>query len=89
MAPGPLGAQASAYVAARILIEALKRTGAHATREGLIAALERLRDFDAGPAPPVTFARNRRTGVLGASLVHLEPASGDAVRVSGWIDVVP
>ncbi|WP_437613392.1 ABC transporter substrate-binding protein [Sorangium sp. So ce834] len=89
VAPGPLGAQASAYVAARILIEALKRTGAHATREGLIAALERLRDFDAGPAPPVTFARNRRTGVLGASLVHLDPASGDAVRVSGWIDVVP
>ena len=33
--------------------------------------------------------RKRRTGVLGASLVHMDPASGDAVRVSGWIDVVP
>ncbi|XXT22647.1 ABC transporter substrate-binding protein [Sorangium sp. So ce429] len=89
VAPGPLGAQASAYVAAQLAIEALKLTGAHATREGLIAALERLRDFDAGPAPPVTFARNRRTGVLGASLVEMDPATGAAARASAWIDVVP
>ncbi|WP_437745557.1 ABC transporter substrate-binding protein [Sorangium sp. So ce1504] len=89
VAPGPLGIQASAYVAAQIAIEALKRAGAHATREGLIAALERLRDFDAGPAPPVTFARNRRTGVLGASLLQLNPASDAAVRASAWIEVVP
>ncbi|HTN92499.1 MAG TPA: ABC transporter substrate-binding protein, partial [Sorangium sp.] len=89
VAPGPLGAQASAYVAAQLAIEALKRTGARATREELIAALERLRDFDAGPAPPVTFARNRRTGVLGASLVELDPATGAAARASAWIDVVP
>ncbi|WP_437838241.1 cytochrome c/ABC transporter substrate-binding protein [Sorangium sp. So ce1153] len=89
VAPGPLGAQASAYVAAQIAIEALKRTGTHATREELIAALERLRDFDAGPAPPVTFARNRRIGVLGASLVELDPATGAVARASAWIDVVP
>ncbi|WP_437299190.1 ABC transporter substrate-binding protein [Sorangium sp. So ce426] len=89
VAPGPLGVQASAYVAAQIAIEALKRAGAHATREGLIAALERLRDFDAGPAPPVTFARNRRTGVLGASLLWMDPKSDTTVRASEWIEVVP
>ncbi|WP_437328846.1 cytochrome c/ABC transporter substrate-binding protein [Sorangium sp. So ce381] len=89
VAPGPLGVQASAYVAAQIAIEALKRAGAHATREGLIAALEQLRDFDAGPAPPVTFARNRRTGVLGASVFRIDPASDAAVRASAWIEVVP
>ncbi|WP_438042924.1 cytochrome c/ABC transporter substrate-binding protein [Sorangium sp. So ce128] len=89
VAPGPLGIQASAYVAAQIAIEALKRAGAHATREGLIAALERLRDFDAGPAPPVTFARNRRTGVLGASLLWMDPTSDTTVRASEWIEVVP
>ncbi|WP_437680060.1 cytochrome c/ABC transporter substrate-binding protein [Sorangium sp. So ce131] len=88
-APGLLGVQARAYAAARIAIEALKRAGAHVTREGLIAALEGLRDFDAGPAPRVSFARNRRTGVLGANLVRLDPASGGAVRVSPWIEVVP
>lgn len=89
VAPGPLGVQASAYVASQIAIEALKRAGAHATREGLIAALEQLRDFDAGPAPPVTFARNRRTGVLGASVFRIDPASDAAVRASAWIEVVP
>ncbi|WP_437691736.1 cytochrome c/ABC transporter substrate-binding protein [Sorangium sp. So ce176] len=89
VAPGPLAVQASAYVAAQVLIEALKRAGAHVTREGLIAALEQLRGFDAGPAPPVTFARNRRTGVLGASLVRIDPASDALVRASAWIEVVP
>ncbi|WP_437551925.1 ABC transporter substrate-binding protein [Sorangium sp. So ce367] len=89
VAPGPPGIQASAYVAAQIAIEALKRAGAYATREGLIAALERLRDFDAGPAPPVTFARNRRTGVLGASVFRMDPTSDTAVRASEWIEVVP
>ncbi|MGK3991617.1 ABC transporter substrate-binding protein [Sorangium sp. So ce136] len=89
VAPGPIGAQASAYVAAQIAIEALKRAGAHVTREGLIAALEQLRGFDAGPAPPVTFARNRRTGVLGASLVRIDPASGAFAPVSEWLEVVP
>lgn len=87
--PGPLGAQASAYVSARILIEALKRAGAHVTREGLIAALEGMRDFNAGPAPLVSFGRNRRVGALGARLVRLDPTSGAAVSASAWIDLVP
>ena len=87
--PGPLGAQASAYVSARVLVEALKRAGAHVTREGLIAALEGMRDFDAGPAPLVSFGRDRRIGALGARLVQLAPTSGVAVSASAWIDVVP
>jgi ABC-type branched-subunit amino acid transport system substrate-binding protein len=87
--PGPLGAQASAYVSARVLVEALKRAGAHVTREGLIAALEGMRDFDAGPAPLVSFGRDRRIGALGARLVQLAPTSGVAVGASAWIDVVP
>lgn len=87
--PGPLGAQASAYVSAKVLIEALKRAGAHVTREGLIAALEGMRDFDAGPAPLVSFGRNRRIGASGARLVRLDPTSGVAVSASAWIDVVP
>jgi cytochrome oxidase Cu insertion factor (SCO1/SenC/PrrC family)/ABC-type branched-subunit amino acid transport system substrate-binding protein len=86
---GSLGAQASAYVSARVLVEALKRAGAHVTREGLITALEGMRDFDAGPAPLVSFGRDRRIGVLGAQLVRLEPTSGVAVSASAWIDLVP
>ncbi len=89
VSPGPLGAQASAYVSASVLVEALKRAGAHVTREGLIAALEGMRDFDAGPAPLVSFGRDRRIGALGARLVRLAPTSGVAVSASEWIDLVP
>ncbi|EYF00438.1 ABC transporter substrate-binding protein [Chondromyces apiculatus] len=85
----PMSVEAAAYAAARTTIEALKRAGVHVTRERIIAALEGVRGFDAGPIPPVSFARNRRVGVLGASLVRLDPATGDAARASGWIEVVP
>ncbi|XXX73102.1 ABC transporter substrate-binding protein [Sorangium sp. So ce134] len=81
--------QASAYVAARVLVEALKRAGAHLTRPGLIGALEELRGFDPGPGPAITFGRNRRVGAYGASLTGLDPASSDLAPVSAWVEVVP
>ena len=36
------------YIAARVFVEGLRRAGAQPTREGFIAALESLRDFDVG-----------------------------------------
>ncbi|WP_437995941.1 ABC transporter substrate-binding protein [Sorangium sp. So ce185] len=81
--------QASAYAAARVLVEALKRAGAHVTRPALIAALEELRDFDPGPGPAITFGRNRRVGAYGASLAAVDPASSDVAPVSAWVEVVP
>ncbi|MEO8755733.1 MAG: ABC transporter substrate-binding protein, partial [Casimicrobiaceae bacterium] len=36
------------YIAARVLVEGLRRAGPNPTREGLIAGLETLRDFDVG-----------------------------------------
>lgn len=36
------------YIAARIFVEGLRRAGASPTREGLITALETLRDYDVG-----------------------------------------
>ncbi|WP_437934448.1 cytochrome c/ABC transporter substrate-binding protein [Sorangium sp. So ce341] len=81
--------QASAYAAARVLVEALKRAGAHVTRPGLIAALEELRGFDPGPGPAITFGRNRRVGAYGASLAAVDPASSDVAPVSAWVEVVP
>ncbi|WP_437596216.1 ABC transporter substrate-binding protein [Sorangium sp. So ce590] len=81
--------QASAYAAARVLVEALKRAGAHLTRPGLVAALEGLRGFDPGPGPAITFGRNRRVGAYGASLTGVDPASNDVSPVSAWVEVVP
>jgi ABC-type branched-subunit amino acid transport system substrate-binding protein len=36
------------YIAARVFVEGLRRAGRDLTREGLIAALETLRDYDLG-----------------------------------------
>ncbi|WP_437924012.1 ABC transporter substrate-binding protein [Sorangium sp. So ce291] len=87
--------QASAYAAASVLVEALKRAGAHLTRPGLVAALEGLRAFDPGPGPAITFGRNRRVGAYGASLSQVDPSSVDVAHVahvapvSAWVEVVP
>ncbi|WP_433927398.1 ABC transporter substrate-binding protein [Sorangium cellulosum] len=81
--------QASAYAAARVLVEALKRAGAHLTRPGLIAALEGLRGFDPGPGPAITFGTNRRVGAYGASLTAVDAGSTDVAPVSAWVEVVP
>ncbi|WP_438022834.1 cytochrome c/ABC transporter substrate-binding protein [Sorangium sp. So ce233] len=81
--------QASAYAAARVLVEALKRAGAHLTRPGLIAALEGLRGFDPGPGPALTFGRNRRVGAYGASLTAVDAGSTEVAPVSAWVEVVP
>ena len=89
IAPRHLSFQASAYVAASVLVEALKRVGAGVTRQGLVAALETFRDFDAGPAPPLTFGRGRRVGVMGAALVQIDPASDAVTHASSWLGVAP
>ncbi|MGK3987142.1 ABC transporter substrate-binding protein [Sorangium sp. So ce136] len=87
--------QASAYAAASVLVEALKRAGAHLTRPGLVAALEGLRAFDPGPGPAITFGRNRRVGAYGARLSRVDPSSADVAHVahvapvSAWVEVVP
>ncbi|WP_437618934.1 cytochrome c/ABC transporter substrate-binding protein [Sorangium sp. So ce1151] len=81
--------QASAYAAASVLVEALKRAGAHLTRPGLVAALEGLRAFDPGPGPAITFGRNRRVGAYGASLSRVDPSSANVAPLSAWVEVVP
>jgi ABC-type branched-subunit amino acid transport system substrate-binding protein len=45
------------YLAANVLIEALKRTGAQLDTEGLVDGLESLRDFDIGVGTPIKFGR--------------------------------
>lgn len=56
-------AQIAAYCAARILVEGLKRAGRDLSREGLVAALQGLYQFDAGLAT-VTYGPSRRIGAV-------------------------
>ena len=81
--------QASAVVAARVLEEGLRRAGSPPTRDELVTALESLRDFQTGLAPPLTFGRNRHVGVLGAHVLRIGDAQGTTARASTWIGLTP
>jgi branched-chain amino acid transport system substrate-binding protein len=50
------------YVAARVLIEALKRAGPQFDTEKLVEAFENMRDFDMGLGSPITFGRSEHQG---------------------------
>jgi ABC-type branched-subunit amino acid transport system substrate-binding protein len=51
------------YIAASILVEALKQTGPQLDTERLVETLENLRDFDMGLGTPVSFGRSDHQGV--------------------------
>jgi ABC-type branched-subunit amino acid transport system substrate-binding protein len=51
------------YVAANVLIAALKRNGRALDTERLVTTLEDLRDLDLGLGTPVTFSRSEHQGV--------------------------
>ena len=51
------------YVAANVLIEALKRNGRELETERLVGTLENLRDLDIGLGTPVIFSRSEHQGV--------------------------
>jgi ABC-type branched-subunit amino acid transport system substrate-binding protein len=51
------------YIAASVLVEALKRNGPELDTETLVEALENLRDFDMGLGTPVTFGRTEHQAV--------------------------
>jgi ABC-type branched-subunit amino acid transport system substrate-binding protein len=80
-----LGAQFSAYCAAKILVEALKLSGKELSREKLIKTLEGFYEFDTGLSPRITYGPNRRIGALGAYIVSIDPEKKQFIPASGWI----
>ncbi|MBI5364577.1 MAG: ABC transporter substrate-binding protein [Planctomycetes bacterium] len=79
--------QVSAWIAARVLLEGLRRAGRDLGREKLVQSLEGLYEFDAGLGPRITFGPLRRTGAQGAYVLRLDPATGAPVATSAWIGV--
>jgi ABC-type branched-subunit amino acid transport system substrate-binding protein len=80
-------AQISAFSAARILTEALKRVGKDLSREKLIQTLEGLYEYQTGLTPAITFGPNRRIGAAGSYVVTIDLKQKQFVPASGWIDV--
>ena len=82
-----LVAQLSAYSAAKILVEGLKRAGKDVSREKLIAALEGLNRFETGLTPTITYGTNRRIGAMGAYVVSIDLEKKQFVPTSEWINI--
>ncbi|HSB73900.1 MAG TPA: ABC transporter substrate-binding protein [Candidatus Methylomirabilis sp.] len=70
--PPYLAAQLSAYAAAKILVEGLRRAGRDLSREKLVTALEGLYNFETGVTPPISYGPDRRIGTLGAHIVAVD-----------------
>ncbi|HEX8130499.1 MAG TPA: ABC transporter substrate-binding protein [Pyrinomonadaceae bacterium] len=84
---GHAAAQISAYVAAQLMVEGLKRAGRDLSREKLITALEGLYEFDTGLTPPLTYGPNRRVGAAGAYIITVDAEKKQFAPASGWIEV--
>jgi ABC-type branched-subunit amino acid transport system substrate-binding protein len=70
-----LPAQIAAYVAAKVLVEGLKRTGRTLSRATLIATLEKMHAYETGLTPRLTYGPNRHIGALGAHILALDLAA--------------
>ena len=81
-----LAAQLSAYSAARILVEGLKRGGNDISREKLIETLEGFANYTTGLSPAVTYGPNRRIGAMGAYVVTIDLEKKQFMPASPWVN---
>jgi amino acid/amide ABC transporter substrate-binding protein, HAAT family (TC 3.A.1.4.-) len=51
------------FLNARIIVEGLERAGRNLTREGLLKAIESIRDYELGPGMSITYGPNDRQGL--------------------------
>jgi ABC-type branched-subunit amino acid transport system substrate-binding protein len=80
-------AQLSAYSAAKILVEGLKRAGRDLSREKLIETLEGLNQYSTGLTPAITYGPNRRVGATGAYVLTVDLERRTFAPASNWVDV--
>jgi ABC-type branched-subunit amino acid transport system substrate-binding protein len=80
-------AQISAYVAAEVLVESLKRAGKSLSREKLLTALESLADFQPGLMPSISYNRSRRIGAFGGYVVKLDLQNRNFAEASNWVSL--
>lgn len=80
-------AQASAFAAAKVLVQGLERAGKNLSRERLVTTLEGLYEFDTGLMPKITFGPNRRIGAYGAYVVTIDPEKKLFPASVEWVPV--
>ena len=80
-------AQVAAFLATRVLFEALERAGPDLSRASLIAALEQFDDYAPGLSPPISYSANRRIGVRGAHVLRVDLEAGRLDSEKRWITI--
>jgi ABC-type branched-subunit amino acid transport system substrate-binding protein len=80
-------AEISAYSAARVLVEGLKRSGRATSREKLVDALETIHALNTGLTPPLSFGTSRRIGALGAYVVGVDLKNERLLTPSAWLEL--
>lgn len=75
-----------AWIWATVLKEGLLRAGRDIDGEGLVTALETLKDFDMkGLSGPINFSSTNHKGMNSAQISKADPASGKFVPITGWV----
>ncbi|MCG2733614.1 MULTISPECIES: ABC transporter substrate-binding protein [Pseudodesulfovibrio] len=70
------------FLNARIMVEGLERAGRDLTRQGLIAAIESIRDYELGPGLSITYGPDDRQGLEKVYFTRLE--GGRFVPLVDW-----
>ncbi|MFI8479520.1 ABC transporter substrate-binding protein [Pseudomonas sp. NPDC078700] len=79
--------QVSAYCAALLLSEGLKRAGREVSREKLITELENLHNFRTGLTPMLSFGPGQRVGASGAHIVMVDSSTQRFQATGQYISV--
>ncbi|HSN52988.1 MAG TPA: ABC transporter substrate-binding protein [Woeseiaceae bacterium] len=78
-------AQVNAYIAAKVLVEALERAGRRLSRQGIVTALEGLDGFHPGLAPAISYGEDRRIGSIGVHIVPVDLVEDRFTEPVRWI----
>ena len=78
-------AQVNAYIAAKVLVEALERAGRRLSRTGIVTALEGLDGFHPGLAPALSYGEDRRIGSIGVHIVPVDLVEDRFTEPVRWI----
>ncbi len=73
------------FLNARILVEGLERAGRNLTREGLVDAIESIRDFELGPGISITYGEHDRQGMDQVHFTRLQ--QGRFVPFTDWNEI--
>jgi ABC-type branched-subunit amino acid transport system substrate-binding protein len=83
---GDLATRMSALSAARLLVEALRKSGHEVTREKLVAMCEQFYDLNLEQMRPVSFGPDRRVGTTGTHVVGVELQTSGLSLPSQWVE---